>query len=164
MSLSFLCSGSQFELQAIHLSQAYGLGIKNLFTTWNVKDLVWARASFSVGFITTPFAKWGKQSLAVGASSCAVSYSLSESAPSLSVICHMKKLLSLLQLQPAELILLVLERGICAYRPLASHLHIIHPTWKSLEMWSTEQKWKSVLICPPMKRRTRPTKIRGRKE
>lgn len=116
MSLSFLCSGSQFELQAIHLSQAYGLGIKNLFTTWNVKDLVWARASFSVGFITTPFAKWGKQSLAVGASSCAVSHSLSESTPSLSVICHMKKSLSLLQLQPAELILLVLGRGICAYK------------------------------------------------
>lgn len=143
--------------------QAYGLGIKNLFTTWNVKDLVWAQASCSVGFITTPFAKWGKQSLVVGASSCAVSHSISESAPSLSVICHTKKLLSLLQLQPAELILLVLERGICAYRPLASHLHLIHSTWKSLEMWGTEQKWKSVLMCPPMESQIRPPEIKGEK-
>lgn len=74
--------------------------------SWN-KLLCWLHYNPICKMRKTVFSCWGIKL-------CCEPFPLREHT--LSVVCHTKKLLSLQQLQPAKLILLVLERGICAYR------------------------------------------------
>lgn len=137
------------ELQTLFFWD-YRLEIKNPFSTWNVKDMVCVGASCSVCFIISPFAKWGKQSLAFRWSSCAVSCSLLERAHALfrSVILSLAEIAEYATVMVAKLSLLLLARSIYAYRALTSHLHLVPLILESGDARYWINVEISLLVCP----------------